>query len=222
MHGATSDHEDVSDSAAPDMSELVRSWHGDLPAADEADRSDALARLLVAYDEPHRHFHTRTHVATVVSGVMASAGGDRCARLAAWYHDAIYDPRASDNEARSADLAVATLRRLGVDELACARVHDLILMTKHHLPRTGDEPAAALCDADLGILGTDRTTYTRYVGQVRAEFAHVDDDAWRVGRSAFLRSMLDRPTIFHGSAALDRWESGARGNLIDELAGLTR
>jgi predicted metal-dependent HD superfamily phosphohydrolase len=78
-----------------------------------------------------------------------------------------------------------------------------------------------LVDADLSILGAPAEVYDRYAAAVRAEYAHVPADAWRAGRSAVLRSFLDRPAIFHTAAGRGRWEEAARANLGRERAALT-
>ena len=68
------------------------------------------ADLVERHAEPHRHYHVLAHVAHVLDHLEVTAEGlpdDRALRLAAWYHDAVYDPRAGDNEAASAALAGA-------------------------------------------------------------------------------------------------------------------
>ncbi|MGH3379956.1 MAG: HD domain-containing protein, partial [Actinoallomurus sp.] len=76
------------------MSDLLASWPG--PEAIGAD-------LLRRYAEPHRRYHTTTHLAEVLDhvGELAGEAADADAvRLAAWFHDAVYDPARGDNEER--------------------------------------------------------------------------------------------------------------------------
>lgn len=193
-------------------------WAADIAVDGRADPGigpirHAFDALIGRYREPHRRFHTVEHVLAVVAAA-ADGGGDRAVRLAAWYHDAVYDPTASDNEERSADLAAVDLAALGLGAPVLERVRSLILMTKAHQPDPTDEGAVALCRADLGILAADPDRYRRYVAQVRHEYGHVDDVAWRAGRGAFVRAMLARDDIVVGDAATDR---RARRNLTAEL-----
>jgi predicted metal-dependent HD superfamily phosphohydrolase len=57
---------------------------------------------------------------------------------------------------------------------------------------------------------------------VRAEYRHVTDDEWRIGRAAVLEGFLERPAIYSTPTARDRWETRARANLTAELASLDR
>ena len=77
-----------------------------------------------------------------------------------------------------------------------------------------------LCDADLSVLGADDDRYDRYVADVRAEYAHVTDEAWSEGRRRVLRTFLDRSKIFHTEAGRERWEAAARTNISRELSSL--
>src|SRR5262245_10907424 len=73
-----------------------------------ADAYPVLDRLVSAYSEPHRYYHTLEHLAEMfkVAGKLADAATDPAAvQLAIWFHDAVYDSRATDNEERSAALA---------------------------------------------------------------------------------------------------------------------
>jgi predicted metal-dependent HD superfamily phosphohydrolase len=200
--------------------DLRARWAADVPDAPADASAAAFADLVVRHGEPHRRYHTIVHVAAVLDA-LDLLGAGREARLAAWYHDAVYDPTATDNEARSARLAAAVLPGLGVDDRTVTEVARLVELTKTHDPAVDDTAGAALVDADLSILGADGRTYDAYAAGVRAEYAHVPDDLWRAGRPAVLRSFAERPALFHTATARARWEAPARANLARELAALT-
>jgi predicted metal-dependent HD superfamily phosphohydrolase len=165
--------------------------------------------LLRRYAQPHRCYHDLRHLVEVLDAVDELGGSDD-ARLAAWFHDAVYLPAAPDNEARSADLA---------REAAGERAAALVLATARHEP--GDDPeAAVLCDADLAVLASPRRRYDRYAADIRAEYAAIPDEAFRAGRGRMLRGFLDRPRIYTTAGARRRWEDAARANLSRELAAL--
>jgi predicted metal-dependent HD superfamily phosphohydrolase len=183
-----------------------------------------LDSLIMRYREPHRRYHTVTHVAAVrqlVGELLREIDGvDSLAiRLAAWYHDAIYDPAAARhaNEASSAELATDELTRLDVPVTTIDTTARLILATASHDPADIDE--AVLLDADLGVFAAQRAVYLTYVAGVRFEYRMVDDGAWRTGRAAVLRSFLDRDVIFH-TRPMKPHEHQARANLEFELASL--
>jgi predicted metal-dependent HD superfamily phosphohydrolase len=184
----------------------------------------ALAALLARYREPHRHYHGLAHLVRVlrtVDELLPSVAVDDAdaVRFAAWFHDAIYDPRAADNEAASAHLAAEVLTELGQPTARVVHAAALVAVTAHHRAATPDE--AVLIDADLAVLGADPATYEAYARGVRREYAHIDDDGWRVGRRAVLQGLLDRPAIFL-TAPQHTHEARARANLTAELAGLAQ
>ena len=68
------------------------------------DVAGAGAALLGRWAEPHRGYHDLAHLSEVLERVdlLADEAGDAdLVRLAAWFHDAVYDPTAADNEDRS-------------------------------------------------------------------------------------------------------------------------
>lgn len=71
---------------------------------------------------------------------------------------------------------------------------------------------------DMAILAADSTRYRRYLRGVRSEYSHFDDEAFRAGRTTFLRSILGRKRIFLSEQALQLWEEPARANLQAELS----
>ena len=141
--------------------------------------------------------------------------------LALWYHDVIYNPRASDNEARSAIYAEEDLSRLGEPKAMIDRVKRLIEVTEHpSVPEDGDE--ALLLDIDLTILGAPPDVYQRYEEQVRREYRWVPGFLFRRGRRKLLASFLETPFIYHSDSFHAEREQQARANLdraINQLAG---
>jgi predicted metal-dependent HD superfamily phosphohydrolase len=173
------------------------------------------ASLVLRYGEPHRHYHTWSHVlACLEARERIAPDVPLHVDVALWFHDAIYDARAHDNEDQSAQLMLDVM-----GESAKPAV-PLVLATKHAATPDTDE-ARIVVDADLSILGAAVETFDAYEIAVRKEYAFVPDDAFRAGRAHVLRSFLDRVTIFSTPAARDLWEARARENLKRSLAALT-
>ncbi|MCZ7649181.1 MAG: hypothetical protein M5U26_28655 [Planctomycetota bacterium] len=153
------------------MFERWRALHSNLGARRPAIR---IFDLLVAhYAEPHRAYHNLDHIAKLLHGLNEFTGlaRDRDAvELGIWFHDVIYDPRAKDNEARSAAWAVEALRELGLPAEFGARVSALVLATAHaQVPVDAD--VRLLCDLDLAILAAPHEEYEIYERAIRREYA---------------------------------------------------
>jgi len=171
------------------------------------------------YAEPHQRYHNLTHVRQVVRDAVAlTEGRDRAlVALAAWAHDVVYDGRPGEDERASAAWAREHLTAAGLAATDVDRVVELVLATLDHVAPPGDRAAQALLDADLAILAAAPGDYERYRQAVRAEYAHVTDADWQVGRTAVLRSLLAKDPLY--PLAHD-WEPAARRNLTAELADL--
>ncbi len=185
----------------------------------------ALDDVLGRHREAHRRYHGVRHVTWVVRHVHELAGTVDISDLgavtmAAFFHDAVYDPRAEDNEQQSASLAVRVLADLGWDDGRARTVGALIRATERH-ETAAESDTAVLIDADLAVLGSEPSAYQAYVTGVRAEYAHVDDAAWASGRAAVLRAFLDRPRLYCTAEAARRWDARARANMAAELASLS-
>lgn len=197
-------------------------WHA-LGAREPAD--EALYHELVArYGDGARHYHTTTHLAEMFALWPAL---ERLARhpaeveLATWFHDAVYEPLAADNEARSAEWAAAAMRDAGIGDDAVARVRALILATRHDAePRTPDEEV--LVDLDLAILGAPPERFDAYEHQVRAEYAMVPVTLFRDRRRAILAGFLARPAIYRTAPMREAREAQARANLRRSIEQLSR
>ncbi|MEU7920464.1 HD domain-containing protein [Micromonospora zamorensis] len=183
-------------------------------------------QLLARWREPHRHYHTVAHLTAVLDVVDEHAdlaGRPDVVRLAAWFHDAVYDPRAAGdaNERDSAALAESVLAGLGVPAPTAAEVRRLVLLTAGHTVAPGDPDGALLCDADLAVLAAPPADYDRYAAAIRREYAHVPEPAFRAGRAAVLTGLLALPALFRLPPLATRWEEPARDNVRRELAALS-
>ena len=182
-----------------------------------ADAYPPFDRLAAAHAEPHRHYHTFEHVAEVlrVAGRLTTSPA---VALAAWFHDAVYDPTRHDNEGRSAELATRELTAVGVDSATVAAVARLVRATAHlgDAAPPADADARALLDADLAILGAAPARYERYARDIRREYAHVGDGDYARGRVAVLERFLARPWLYFDARMVLEGDGPARANLAAE------
>lgn len=179
------------------------------------------AELKAAYSEPHRRYHTLQHIEFCLRELgkhWLHAVRLSEVRWALLFHDAIYDPRRNDNEARSADWGCRVMQELQRPEDEIARVRRLIMATMHAAQaETPDE--ALLLDIDLSILGADDATFDEYDRAIRVEYEWVPEAAYRLARATVLQGFLQRERILQTAAYRDR-ESIARRNIERTLEQL--
>lgn len=209
--------------AASDL-ELRVAWQRHVGRGQAAD--EVFESVVARHRGGARHYHDARHVQWVVRHVLELADQVDVDDLgaivaAAFFHDVIYEVDRTDNESRSADLAATTLRGLGWDAERCDRVAQMIVATQHRADTSApDIDTAVLIAADLAILGAGPAAYSDATRRIRREYAHLDDAAWRQGRSAVLAGFLDRTAIYPPELGLVAWERRARANLTAELAAL--
>jgi predicted metal-dependent HD superfamily phosphohydrolase len=202
---------------------LAARWHAlTAPLLPDATRRDAeLAHLAAAYDAPERHYHTLQHIENLLNRVAVHPLQDRVVvELAVWFHDAVYDALRADNEAKSADWALAFLQETSLAPSRRERVADLIRRTQDHTQHQPPDDVDLLLflDADLSILGAPEAAYWEYAHQIRREYQLVPDLLYRPGRRKVLAKMLAAPVLFHTPALRDELDAQARRNLQAELA----
>lgn len=193
-----------------------------------ADSSQAWAALQRGYGEAGRGYHNWTHIETMLTGLQAVRGEAEFAaasfdeiELAIYFHDAVYDPRAKDNEEKSAALLMQQVGLLGPDrQPVLSRIEAMILATQTH-SASDDLSTRLLLDLDLAILGAPPDLYDRYAAAIRFEYAFVPEDQWRVGRAAVLSRFLERPVIYQTDYFHSRLETAARDNLRREIDQLS-
>jgi predicted metal-dependent HD superfamily phosphohydrolase/outer membrane protein assembly factor BamB len=177
--------------------------------------------LLARYAEQHRHYHDQRHLTEMLETIdqLADLAEDIDAvRLAAWFHDAIYDPQADpgENEEVSAQLAELELSAYGVPAARVEEVGRLIRLTAKHDSEPDDANGAVLCDADLRVLSLAAVRYDEYAAGIRQEYAHVGDRDFARGRMTFLQSLAGT-SLYATSRGRELWEQAARDNIQREL-----
>jgi predicted metal-dependent HD superfamily phosphohydrolase len=179
-------------------------------------------RIVDAYSEPHRHYHTGDHIEACLSefdrirDLCESPDQVECAL---WLHDVVYDPRASDNEEKSALWAMEMLSASECPERVADLVRELILVTKH-VQQLVSMDARLMMDVDLAILGQPAAVFDAYEKSIRAEYSWVPEETYRTGRSKILRGFLERPAIFFTERFEENYGMQARENLENSLRAL--
>ncbi|MER8848913.1 HD domain-containing protein [Mesorhizobium australicum] len=190
---------------------------------------DALkTELSVLYKGGDRHYHNLAHIEAMLAlarDYRTLLDDREAVEAAIWFHDAVYDSRAKDNDAQSAALAEQKLAGR-IDAGRLSRVSAMILATAtHQLPLFDDvaatRDASLFLDMDLSILGAAPDAFDAYERAVRREYGWVEEPMWRAGRGAVLKSFLARPHIFHTQEFRQRFEPQARLNMARSLQALT-
>ncbi len=190
--------------------------------------------LVTAYSSVGRFYHTLEHIQHILETIetieqmrrhsptqAALAINFPAIQLAAWFHDVIYDPRANDNEEKSAEYAVASLNQFKIPTATVERVKTLILNTKTHQASPTDIDSQILLDCDLAILGAGEVEYRAYARAIRQEYSWVPDELYRIGRKQVLQIFLRRERIYFTEQLFFSLEERARQNLQAEITALS-
>ncbi len=193
------------------LEERFTAWCGNAGAA-----ASLWPGLAAHYSEPHRHYHTLTHIHASLAE-LDRCGAEPAIEGAIWFHDVVYDPHRSDNEDASVQWFVERTCDW-LEPLLSAKITALIEATDFRRPRTEDPAATLMVDIDLAILSAPAADYDAYCAAIRREYAHVPDDAFRKGRAAVMAGFLAKP-IYRTPHFAGR-EAQARENIGRELARL--
>lgn len=177
--------------------------------------NDWFERLTDLYNEPHRWYHNARHIVDCLNEFESArrfTNEADAVEWAIWFHDAIYDPRAADNEERSADLARQCCQEAGLGNQFSESVSQLILSTKTH-DISMDSNAPLIVDVDLSIFGQGDERFWEYESQIRKEYSWVPSDIFAPKRAEILEGFLSRNKIFAMEVFFNRYEHRARRNL---------
>ncbi|MBE9137183.1 N-methyl-D-aspartate receptor NMDAR2C subunit [Nodosilinea sp. LEGE 07088] len=183
---------------------------------------DVFKPLAIAYREPTRHYHSQHHITDCLrqlDRVRHLAEHPAAIAIAIWFHDAVYNPRRTDNEALSAQWASEYLTSVGVDPGLVASISTMILATKTHASTNSD--IDLMLDIDLSILGADPEHFEAYDRAIRQEYAWVPEAQYRAARRNRLSSFLTRDAIFTTREFRQRYERQAQENLRHKVSQLS-
>ena len=179
--------------------------------------------LLAAYADASRAYHGTGHLDDCLARLDETAAAaplrDRV-EAALWFHDAIYDTHADDNEERSALLAQRVLKDLGVAAPVSEEVARLVRLSDHRTPPS-DDAGRLFCDIDLSILGRSAEEFDAYAAAIRTEYRWVPETAYRQRRAEVLLALLARRPLFGTELLRGRYEAAARDNLRRALERLS-
>jgi predicted metal-dependent HD superfamily phosphohydrolase len=191
--------------------------------ANESDKERTFRSLAEKYSSKGRAYHNLSHIRDLLkfSDSFKSAIKDYDAVcFAIWFHDVIYDTKKSDNEEKSAELAVKILTELKVPDEIRDRARDMILATKKHYPEGTSEDTGLFLDLDLSILGSPEEVYNQYSKAIREEYSWVPGFMYRRNRKKVLNNFLTREKIYFTDDMASRFESQARLNIKNEIKTL--
>ena len=190
-----------------------------VPSSWETDREAIVHRLVEAYTQSFRYYHTDAHILNCLEEVEYIRGlitSNHVFTMALWYHDVFYIPGSRINEIASADIARLDCCILGLNTNIQERVSLLI----------SGKPTKKCCDSlffhdiDYSILGKEEHLYRIYVQSIAFEYLYCKDYAQ--GRQQFLKGLLSKRRIYLTDYFRDKYEKKARENIKQELAGYFR
>jgi len=183
--------------------------------------TDALLnRIADLHRGPDRGYHGWTHPLALLDlwkDVRDGLDDPLAVRCAILLHDAVYELRAADNEARSAALAAEMLDGIVPPETLARTVRLIEATAKHAIPDNlpADEHGdmAMFLDMDLAILAAPQAEFDAYEAGVRHEYREVPEAAFRAGRARILEGFLARDALYLSPWGRAAFEAGARANL---------
>lgn len=180
--------------------------------------------LATAYCCPGIFYHNLAHIQQVlqiIDGMRSHAQNPVALEFAAWFHDVIYNPKANDNEEKSAEYAAKILQNLEIPAKIIYTVNKLILTTKNHQASEQDIDSQILLDADLSILGASEADYGVYAQAIRQEYSWLSESEYRLGRKKVLQKFLERERIYLTQPMFAALEIKARQNIQAEIRSLS-
>lgn len=171
------------------------------------------------YGQHHRRYHTLDHIKKMLDDMERYfPGADDLEILAIWFHDLVYIPGSSENEAQSAWQMATLLRGIfSTKELFEAGSH--ILATEYNVKKHGPYSPGnkRVRDIDLLSLAIDPGDYDANTRKIWEEL-NLPEEVWRRGRKHFIQKILSQPRIYLTDELFTWFEHLARTNLERELA----
>lgn len=164
------------------------------------------------------YYHTHQHIVECLGlfhEIKDQLEDPVAVELAIWFHDAIYDPQASDNEEKSAKFmqkhCVGILKKTKLEKVA-----RWIIATQKHLP-TKEYDLQYLLDIDLAILASSAQRFAEYEQQIRQEYDWVDAQLYVIKRREVLTHFYEIAPLYQTLYFRKKLELSAKMNLRNAI-----
>lgn len=188
---------------------------------------DLFEKLVYYYNQPGRYYHTLDHIRYCLAKldeVKKLVPNPDVVELAIWFHDAIYEVWADDNEERSADLAIFFITKLmRLDILFAIRIGHLIKNSAYfrNPPQIHiSKDAEFFLDIDLSGFGDTEDVFCRNQINVKREFDWLDPEELIIKQIIMLNFFLKRNPFYLTEYFRDKYEAQARANIKQALTEL--
>lgn len=208
----------ISSSLHQSFSDLFQKYN-----QDNSLKEDLWLEIETYYTSKKRHYHTLFHLENLLAELLPikeKFEDWETIQFSIFYHDIIYNASRSDNEEKSAVLAIERLKEIGVSEDQILKCNHQILTTKSH--ENSDSDTNYFTDSDLSILGKDWEVYKEYFVQIKKEYRIYPDFIYNPGRKKALKHFIKMQRIFKTDYFFEKYEKQARINLQKELEILSK
>jgi len=142
------------------------------------------------WNQYSRHYHSIEHLKSVIAGIerwkyrLTRSEFDQLV-LAAFFHDAIYDPKSPEN---NEDQSIDLFRRTYIGKDQKFDLVDKAIECTKNRKRPTDFLLKIFWEADNDIFRKPYLKFQTYEKQIRKEYSHVPDDIYKNARIKFLES----------------------------------
>lgn len=196
------------------LSTLEKSWFELHQYYQFSEPQKVFNKLIAAYSEKQRAYHTIQHLyecLVLVDSIRSDLNEVYAVALALWFHDAVYDAQAKDNELKSAELFEQYLAQdLSIDIVQ--KIKQWIVATQKH-EATDELDLQFLLDIDLAILAASPERFAEYEQQIQQEYAWVDPDIYLIKRKQVLAHFYQTEPLYQTEYFQQSLEQRAKSNL---------
>lgn len=153
--------------------------------------SDEILDLISRYDEPHRFYHTRKHISSIIdyiNGCVDDLTEDELDILSicVYFHDAIYNPKKDNNEKKSVDLMNEYTKIPKDIRKKCTS----IIMDTASSNQPSEKLSKLFWLADRSIFFKNLTELIEYENNIFKEYQYVPYDIYKEKRIEFLKTCI--------------------------------
>ncbi|WP_343568342.1 metal-dependent hydrolase [Acinetobacter sp.] len=196
------------------LSKLKHAWFELHQHYDFSEPQKIYHELIAIYSEKQRAYHTVQHLyecLSLMGAVQYELNDPYAVALALWFHDAVYDPEAKDNELKSAELFEQLMAQdLSFDTLE--KIKRWILATQKHA-LTDETDLQFLLDIDLAILAATPERFIQYEQQIQQEYSWVDPEVYSIKRKQVLIHFYQSEPLYQTVYFQKNFELNAKDNL---------